>query len=117
MAVEEFHNNVSGKAMQRALRSCLKAVKAREQEVYTDLSKKYIFDSLYKLMEKLFEISQTWDGTSKDRYINIDFSLGNKGLKHMMEYLDEKVILTTIHSAKGLEWDYIILPQVIPLAR
>lgn len=112
VAVEEFHNNVSGKAVQRALRSCLKAVKAREQEVYTDLSKKYIFDSLYKLMEKLFEISQTWDGTSKDRYINIDFSLGNKGLKHMMEYLDEKVILTTIHSAKGLEWDYIILPQM-----
>lgn len=112
VAVEEFHNNVSGKAVQRALRSCLKAVKAREQEVYTDLSKKYIFDSLYKLMEKLFEISQTWDGTSKDRYINIDFNLGNKGLKHMMEYLDEKVILTTIHSAKGLEWDYIILPQM-----
>lgn len=112
VAVEEFHNNVKGKAVQRALHSCLKAVKAREQEVYTDLNKKYIFDSLYILMEKLFELSRTWDGTAQDRYINIDFSLGNKGLKHMMGYLDEKVILTTIHSAKGLEWDYVILPQM-----
>ena len=112
VAVEEFHNNVKGKAVQRALHSCLKAVKAREQEIYTDLNKKYIFDSLYILMEKLFEISRTWDGTVRDRYINIDFSLGNKGLKHMMGYLDEKVILTTIHSAKGLEWDYVILPQM-----
>ena len=112
VAVEEFHNNVSGKAVQRALRNCLKAVKDRENEVYTNPNKKYIFDSLYKLMEKLFEISRTWDGTSQERYINIDFSLGNRGLKHMMEYLDEKVILTTIHSAKGLEWDYVILPQM-----
>ena len=112
VAVDEFHKNVSGKAVQRALHRCLEAVKARKQEVYTDPNKKYIFDSLYKLMEKLFEISRTWDGTSKDRYINIDYCLGNKGLKHMMEYLDEKVILTTIHSAKGLEWDYVILPQM-----
>lgn len=112
VAVEEFHNNVPGRAVQRALRNCLKAVKEREHEVYTDSNKKYIFDSLYKLLEKLFEISRTWDGTSKDRYINIDFSLGNKGLKHMMEYLDEKIVLTTIHSAKGLEWDYVIIPQM-----
>lgn len=112
LAVEEYHNNASGKAVQRALRNCLKAIKDREHEVYTEVEKKYIFDSLYKLLEKLFDISRTWDGTSKDRYINIDFNLGNKGLKHMMEYLEEKVILTTIHSAKGLEWDYVLIPQM-----
>ena len=41
-------------------------------------------------------------GTTKKRYKNIEFSLNNNGLKHMIEYLDEKVVLTTIHSAKGL---------------
>ena len=112
VAVEEFHNNVSGRAVQRTLQSCLKAIKSREHEVYSDASKKYIFDSLYKLLEKLFEVSRSWDGTSKERYINIDFNLENKGLKHMMENLDEKVILTTIHSSKGLEWDYVIIPQM-----
>jgi len=109
---EEYHKNVSGKAVQRALRNCLSAVRERENEIYTDKGKKYIFDSLYKLLEKLFEMSRTWDGTSQERYNNIDFSLGNKGLKHMMEYLNEKVILTTIHSSKGLEWDYVIIPQM-----
>lgn len=112
VAVKEFHNNVLGKAVQRALKNCLKAVKARENEIYNNINNKYIFDSLYKLLGKLFEYSRMWDGTSKEKYINIDFSLGNKGLKHMMEYLDERVVLTTIHSAKGLEWDYVIVPQM-----
>lgn len=112
IAVEEFHANALGKAVKSSLDKCLKAVKVRENEVYSDIEKKYIFDSLYKLLGKLFEVSRSWDGTSKERYSNIDFNLSNNGLKHMMEYLDEKVVLTTIHSAKGLEWDYVILPQM-----
>ncbi len=112
IANEEYHKNVSGKAVQSALRNCLSAIREREGEIYTDKSKKYIFDSLYKLLEKLFEVSRTWNGTSQERFVNIAFSLGNKGLKHMMEYLDETVILTTIHSSKGLEWDYVIIPQM-----
>ena len=63
-------------------------------------------------MKTLFDVSKTWNGNSKERYVDLDFCLGNKGLKHMMEYIDEKVILTTIHSSKGLEWDYVIVPQM-----
>ena len=112
IAEEEFHKNVLGTASQSSLLNCLLSIKKRENEVYSDSNKKYIFDSLYKLLEKLFEVSKTWEETPKERYINIDYNLNNKGLKHMMEYLDEKVFLTTIHSSKGLEWDYIILPQM-----
>lgn len=112
VVIEEFQNNVSGKAVKCALDKCLKAVKKREFEIYNNPRKKYIFDSLYKLLNTLFKISRTWYGTSRDRYINIDFTLRNKGLKHMLQYLDEKVILTTIHAAKGLEWDYVIIPQM-----
>lgn len=112
VAIEEFYNNVSGNAVQSSLKKCLQAIKNREHEIYTNDQKKYIFDSLYKLLEKLFEVSKNWEGTTKERYKNIEFSLNNNGLKHMMEYLDEKVVLTTIHSAKGLEWDYVILPQM-----
>ena len=112
VAIEEFNNNVLEHAVQHSLRNCLQAIKSRENEIYTDESRKYIFDSLYKLLEKLFEVSKGWEGNTRERYINIEFSLNNNGLKHMMEYLDEKVILTTIHSAKGLEWDYVILPQM-----
>lgn len=112
IAIEEFNNNVSEHAVQRSLRNCLQAIKRREKEIYTDESRKYIFDSLYKLLQKLFEVSRCWEGSTKERYMNIEFSLNNNGLKHMMEYLDEQVVLTTIHSAKGLEWDYVILPQM-----
>lgn len=112
IAVSEYHECVHEKAVFRDLQKCLSRIKARENEVYSDDSKKYIFDSLYKLLEKLFEVSRSWEGTAKDKYINIDYHLGTKGLKHMMEYLDERVVLTTIHSSKGLEWDYVIIPQM-----
>ena len=112
VAIEEFYNNVSGNAVQSSLKKCLQAIKNRKHEIYTNDQKKYIFDSLYKLLEKLFEVSKNWESTRKERYKNIEFSLNNNGLKYMMEYLDEKVVLTTIHSAKGLEWDYVILPQM-----
>jgi len=112
VAIEEFHRNVQGKAIQRDLEKCLNAVKVREREIYTDSSKKYIFDSMYKLLEILFAESKKWDGNVKDKYENIDFTLGNNGLKHMMEFIEESVVLTTIHSAKGLEWEYVIIPKL-----
>lgn len=112
MAIEEFHRNVQGKAIQKDLEKCLNAVKVREREIYTDPSRKYIFDLMYKLLEILFAESKKWDGNVKDKYENIDFTLGNNGLKHMMEFIEESVVLTTIHSAKGLEWEYVIIPKL-----
>lgn len=112
IAIEEFHNKVAGNATQRMLNKCLSAIKIREKEIYLDFNKKYIFESMFKLLEKLFEISKTWEMTIEERYFNINFELMNYRLKHMMEYLDERVIITTIHSSKGLEWDYVIIPQM-----
>lgn len=112
IATEEFHNASSGKAVQRDLQKCLNNIKSREHEIYQQDNKKFIFDSMYKLLEVLFDESKKWEGTSKDRYDNIDFTLGNNGLKHMMEFIDESVVLTSIHSAKGLEWEYVIIPKM-----
>ena len=36
----------------------------------------------------------------------------NKALRQQMEYVDKDLILTTVHGAKGLEWDYVILPDM-----
>ena len=33
----------------------------------------------------------------------------NRQLKQAMEYVDSPVVLSTIHSAKGLEWDYVFI--------
>lgn len=114
IAIDEFHNATcdSGKALQRDLQSCLEAVSQRQNEIYADYKRKFVYDAMYKLLEVLFEESKKWEGTSKDRYENIDFILGSKGLKHMMEYIEEKVVLTTIHASKGLEWEYVIIPRM-----
>lgn len=112
IAIEEFHNITSGRAVQRDLQKCLEAVKIREHEIYQQGDKKFIFDAMYKLLEVLFNESRNWEGTSKDKYDNIDFTLGNNGLKHMMEFIDESVVLTSIHSAKGLEWEYVVIPKL-----
>lgn len=112
VALEEFHNNTSGKAVQRDLQKCLIAVENRKNEIYQNENRKYVFDSMYRLLEILFSEIKKWDGTTKEKYEYIDFALANYGLKHMMEFLDEQVVLTTIHSAKGLEWDYVIMPKM-----
>lgn len=114
VAIDEFHNATggSGKALQRDLQSCLEAVSQRQNEIYSNDRRKFVYDAMYKLLEVLFEESKKWEGTSKDRYENIDFILGGKGLKHMMEYIEEKVVLTTIHASKGLEWEYVIIPRM-----
>lgn len=114
IATEEFYNATLGneKAIQKNLKKCLTQVKARQNEIYIDPNRKFVFDSMYQLLEVLFDQSKKWEGTSKDKYDNIVFTLGNTGLKHMMEFVPEKVILTTIHSAKGLEWEYVIIPRL-----
>lgn len=114
VAIREFHSATDGKhkAVVRDLKRCLTSVKSRESEIILEPSKKYIFDSLYALLEILFEQSKMWRGTPTDRYENIDFVLGTNGLKHMAEYLDTKVFLSTVHSAKGLEWEFVIVPYM-----
>jgi len=112
VAIEEFHREVHGKAVRKNLQKCLEGVRSREHEIYNQGNRKFIFDAMYTLLEVLFTTSKEWEGTSVDRYESIDFTLGNKGLKRMMEFIDERVVLTTIHSAKGLEWEYVIIPRL-----
>ena len=69
--------------------------------------------SLIKLLEILFT-----KGLSNYRYISntdkialVTDVLRNKLLKNYIQYVDEKVVISTIHTSKGLEWDYVIIPD------
>lgn len=114
IAIEEFHRAaINGKAVIRSLKNCLNAVESREADIVVNASNKYIFDSLFSLLKILFSQAKLWDCSPEERYNQIDFTLGNNGLKHMMEYMDERIVLSTIHSAKGLEWQYVIVPGLV----
>lgn len=49
------------------------------------------------------------DLSADDKYLLLLDIFENRQLKQAMEYVDAQVILATVHGAKGLEWDYVLL--------
>ncbi len=50
--------------------------------------------------------------SAEDKLVLIRDTFENRTLKQNMEYVNENVIISTIHGAKGLEWDYILMPDM-----
>lgn len=71
-------------------------------------------NSLLKLLDALVKkVSIDYsDLVPEDKYTLLMDIFENKQLKQTMEYVDSRVILSTIHGAKGLEWDYVILGDI-----
>ena len=71
-------------------------------------------DSLIRLLDALIEkISIDYlELSAADKYELLLDIFENRQLKQAMEYIDSQVILSTIHGAKGLEWDYVIVADV-----
>lgn len=71
-------------------------------------------DSLLKLLDALVEkVSIDYaDLLPEDKYAFLLDIFENRQLKQAMEYVDSTVVLSTVHGAKGLEWDYVFLGDV-----
>lgn len=52
--------------------------------------------------------------SAEDKYLLILDTFENRQLKQAMEYVDKNIIISTIHGAKGLEWDYVFIMDVEP---
>ncbi len=48
----------------------------------------------------------------EDKIMLIKDTFANKTLKQNMEYVNKNIIISTIHGAKGLEWDYVLIPDM-----
>ena len=85
----------------------------RIKEKYCSIMTKTV-NSLLKLLAALVEkvYIDYSDLSPEDKYTLLLDIFENKQLKQAIEYVDSQVILSTIHGAKGLEWDYVILPDV-----
>lgn len=71
-------------------------------------------DSLLRLLDVLVDkVSIDYaDLLPDDKYTLLLDIFENRQLKQAMEYVDSQVILSTVHGAKGLEWDYVIFGDV-----
>ena len=115
----EFHNKCQelfikrfGKTKGVAKKSLI-AFSENVKQAYSETSNKTT-DSLLKLIDALVEkVSADYaDLVSEDKYSLMIDIFENRQLKQTMEYVDSPVILSTIHGAKGLEWDYVVLSDV-----
>jgi len=76
--------------------------------------KNEMVDSLILLLDALVEkvAIDYADLVPEDKYTLLMDIFENCQLKQAMEYIKSKVILSTVHGAKGLEWDYVIVCDV-----
>ena len=113
----DFHNNVlkifllaiEEKKPKAINKSFLDIFYNKIEERYKDSSKLILaLKSLLRVfLDNLLKEYVFLDKEEKISFI-VDV-LSNRSLKQSMEHLDADIILSTIHGAKGLEWDHIIL--------
>ena len=67
--------------------------------------------SLYKLLNALVEkvTIDYGDLQAEEKYDYLLDIFENRQIKQAMEYVDSPVILSTVHGAKGLEWEYVFI--------
>ena len=115
----EFHNKCQEMFIKKFGKSkninkkALTAFAESVKNAYTLTYRKTV-DSLLRLLDALVEkVSVDYaDLLSEDKYTLLLDIFENRQLKQAMEYVDSKVILSTVHGAKGLEWDYVIIADV-----
>lgn len=115
----EFHNKCQEMFIKRFGKSKninKKALIAFAESIKTAYSQSNMktIDSLLYLLDALVEkVSVDYsDLLSEDKYTLLLDIFENRQLKQAMEYVDSRVILSTVHGAKGLEWDYVVLSDV-----
>jgi len=115
----DFHNKCQEMFISKFVKS--KNINKKSLTTFSDSVKKAhesisgrTVDSLLRLLDALVEkVSIDYsDLLAEDKYNLILDIFENRQLKQAMEYVDSQVILSTVHGAKGLEWDYIILSDV-----
>lgn len=115
----EFHNKCQDAFVRRfgkqkyINKKALVAFSENIKKIY-EASESKTTTSLLLLLEALIEkVTVDYaDLQAEDKYDLMIDIFENRQLKQAMEYVNSQVILSTVHGAKGLEWDYVILTDV-----
>jgi len=111
ICLEKFNrllNEKNGRLNKKILESLVK-------ELENIKTSNNIYGSLYYLLDSFIKGIFSNEFAFLNMQEKVEFIrevLENNSLKQQMEYLDKKVVFTTVHGAKGLEWDYVILPDI-----
>lgn len=111
ICLEKFNrllNEKNGRLNKKILESLVKEL----EDIKTSNN---IYGSLYYLLDSFIKGVFSNEFAFLNMQEKVEFIrevLENNSLKQQMEYLDKKVVFTTVHGAKGLEWDYVILPDI-----
>ena len=106
--LSSLYSHLSNKRSFKKLSDCMLA----------DLRKKTISETWASLqtllMTFLIQVSKEFRFLSFEEKIDLVIdTLRNKALKQYLMYVtNSSVMLSTVHGSKGLEWDYVILPDV-----
>ena len=115
----EFHNKCQSLFIQRFGRTktinkaaLIKFADSVKEAYATSLDK--TTKSLLQLLDALVEkVSIDYaDLIPEDKYLLLMDIFENRQLKQSMEDVDSQVILSTVHGAKGLEWDHVMVCDV-----
>lgn len=115
----EFHNKCQSLFIQRFGRTkainktaLIKFADSVKDAYATSIDK--TTTSLLQLLDALVEkVSVDYaDLAPEDKYLLLMDIFENRQLKQSMEYVNSKVILSTVHGAKGLEWDHVMVCDV-----
>lgn len=83
------------------------------EQIYED-KESSLSDALIQLLgvfwKKVFSDYSAFSNDEKILLIRDTFE--HNGLKQYLEFVSANIIVSTVHGAKGLEWDYVILPDM-----
>lgn len=89
--------------------------KLKEHKEIKKLKNKNLINSLLDLIDIFYDK----DIKSQKKYLpnneiifNIKTVFLERQLKQYLKYIDKNIIVLTVHGAKGLEWDYVIIPDM-----
>jgi DNA helicase II / ATP-dependent DNA helicase PcrA len=114
----EFHRTclqILARGLQRGNLRSFKALQNYMKHELMKLPETEINSSLATLLTLLMEMVQkeyTFSSFEEKTAVVFD-TLANRGLKQHLDLVkDARVVLATVHGAKGLEWDFVIIPDV-----
>lgn len=114
-ALEVFRKQIDKSRYHRVSKSVLDRTLSEISSYYQGSSSKVVA-SLIDLTRAFFEkiIGEYAFLSDDEKYTFICDTFENRALKQNMDAIDARVFVSTVHGAKGLEWENVIIPDMEP---